>query len=59
MTIVRFNPVYDINSLHRQMNRLIEDITSWDDGQTTVFKPAVELIDYDDKKQWFVHHLNL
>ena len=48
MTIVRFNPAYDINSLHRQMNRLIEDITSWDDGQTTVFKPAVELIDYDD-----------
>ena len=49
MTIVRFNPLYEINSLHRQMNRLLEDISTWDNEQGNVFKPAVELTDHDDK----------
>ncbi len=48
MAIVRFNPLYEINSLHRQMNRLLEDMATWDNSQTTVFKPAVELTDHDD-----------
>ena len=48
MAIVRFNPLYEINSLHRQMNRLLEDIATWDNEQGTVFKPAVELTDHDD-----------
>ena len=49
MAIVRFNPLYEINSLHRQMNRLLEDISTWDNEQGNVFKPAVELTDHDDK----------
>ena len=49
MSIVRFNPLYEINSLHRQMNRLLEDIATWDSGEDSIFKPAVELVDHDDK----------
>ncbi len=48
MTLVRFNPLYEINSLHRQMNRFIEDLATWDSPEGSIFKPAVELQDQDE-----------
>ena len=48
MSLVRFNPLYEINSLHRQMNRLLEDIATWDSPEISIFRPAVELSDHDD-----------
>lgn len=48
MAIVRFNPLYEINSLHRQMNRLLDEITGWDDMPSAHVKPAVELLDNND-----------
>lgn len=48
MAIVRFNPLYEINSLHRQMNRLLDEITAWDDTSNSFLKPAVELLDNDN-----------
>ena len=48
MTLVRFNPLYEINSLQRQMNRLLEDIATWDSTEESIFKPAVELKDNDE-----------
>jgi len=48
MAIVRFNPLYEINSLHRQMNRLLDEITTWDDIPNSPVKPAVELLDNND-----------
>lgn len=48
MAIVRFNPLYEINSLHRQMNRLLDEITAWDDTRNSFLKPAVELLDNND-----------
>jgi len=48
MAIVRFNPLYEINSLHRQMNRLLDEITAWDDSSNSLLKPAVELLDRDE-----------
>lgn len=48
MTLVRFNPLYEINSLQRQMSRLLEDIATWESGEESIFKPAVELKDNDD-----------
>ncbi len=48
MPIVRFNPLYEINSLHRQMNRLLDEITTWDDVPNSPLKPAVELSDKND-----------
>ena len=48
MTLVHFNPLYEINSLQRQMSRLLEDIATWDQGEDeSIFKPAVELKDND------------
>ncbi|BAQ63520.1 Hsp20/alpha crystallin family protein [Geminocystis sp. NIES-3709] len=48
MSLVRFYPLSDINSLHRQMNRLFDEITSWDNPTNTVLKPAIELFDNQD-----------
>ncbi|BAQ60498.1 small heat shock protein [Geminocystis sp. NIES-3708] len=48
MSLVRFYPLSDINSLHRQMNRLFDEITSWDNTNNTVLKPSVELLDNQD-----------
>jgi HSP20 family protein len=48
MTSVRFYPLVDINTLHRQMNRLFEDLNTGDNSNFTTIKPAVELIDEED-----------
>lgn len=48
MSLVRFYPLSDIDNLHRQMNRLFDEITAWDNPLNDVFKPAVELIDNED-----------
>lgn len=48
MAIVRFNPLYEINSLHRQMNRLLDEIANWDEMPNSHLKPAVELLDNND-----------
>jgi HSP20 family protein len=45
MSLVRFYPLSEINSLHRQMNRLFDEITSWDRTDKTVLKPSVEMLD--------------
>lgn len=47
MTLVRFNPWYEVNSLQRQMSRLLDDIASWDTSQVSIFRPAAELKDHD------------
>ncbi|WP_373480849.1 Hsp20/alpha crystallin family protein [Geminocystis sp.] len=49
MSLVRFYPLSDLNTLHRQMNRLFDEITAWDNtNNNTVLKPAVELFDNQD-----------
>ncbi|MGI0483043.1 Hsp20/alpha crystallin family protein [Geminocystis sp. CENA526] len=48
MSLVRFYPLSDINSLHRQMNRLFDEITSWDNPNNTLLKPSIELFDQDN-----------
>jgi HSP20 family protein len=48
MSLVRFYPLSEINSLHRQMNRLFDEITSWDHTNKTVLKPSVEMLDNQD-----------
>jgi HSP20 family protein len=48
MSLVRFYPLSEINSLHRQMNRLFDEITSWDRTDKTVSKPSVEMLDNQD-----------
>ncbi|MBL1209989.1 MAG: Hsp20/alpha crystallin family protein, partial [Geminocystis sp. GBBB08] len=35
MSLVRFYPLSDISSLHRQMNRLFDEITSWENTNNT------------------------
>lgn len=48
MSLVRFYPLTDLNSLHGQMNRLFDEITSWDNTNNVVLKPSVELLDTQD-----------
>lgn len=48
MSLVRFYPLSDVNSLHRQMNRLFDEISSWDNTNNTVLKLSVELFDNQD-----------
>jgi HSP20 family protein len=48
MSLVRFYPLSDINSLHRQMNRLFDEITSWDTPNTPLIKPPIELFDQEN-----------
>lgn len=49
MSLVRFYPLSDINGLHRQMNRLFDEISSWDNNaNNSVLKPSVELFDNQD-----------
>lgn len=48
MSLVRFYPLSDINGLHRQMNRLFDEITSWDTPNNTLLKPSIELFDNDN-----------
>lgn len=48
MSLVRFYPLSDINALHRQMNRLFDEIASWDNPGNTLLKPAIELFDNQD-----------
>jgi HSP20 family protein len=48
MSLVRFYPLADIDTLHRQMNRLFDELTTWDNPNATVLKPAVELLDNED-----------
>ena len=44
----RFSPFGEIDTLHRQMNRLFDEITGWDQVDSGVIKPAVELSDNED-----------
>jgi HSP20 family protein len=48
MSLVRFYPLSDIDGLHRQMNRLFDEITSWDKTSSNVLHPSVELLDNKD-----------
>ncbi len=49
MTIIRrFSPFSEIDTLHRQMNRLFDEITTWDNINPEVIKPAIELIDNEN-----------
>lgn len=48
MSLVRFYPLSDVHNLHRQMNRLFDEMTTWDNAKNSVLKPAVELMDNED-----------
>ncbi len=43
--IRRFSPLSEIDTLHRQMNRLFDEITTWDNINPATIKPVIELID--------------
>jgi HSP20 family protein len=50
MSLVRrLSPFAEIDTLHRQMNRLFDEITNWEQIEPNLIKPAVELLDNDDK----------
>lgn len=44
----RFSPLTEIDTLHRQMNRLLDEITTWDNFNQDLIKPAVELFDNEN-----------
>ncbi len=46
--IRRFSPFSEIDTLHRQMNRLFDEITTWDNINSEIIKPPVELIDNEN-----------
>ncbi len=51
MTLVRYNPWSEINSLQRQLNRLFDDAltpANWDDFGNLAKIPAAELTETDD-----------
>lgn len=48
MSLLRFYPLSDIDSLHRQMNKIFDDLTRFDNSNSTMWKPAIELIDNED-----------
>lgn len=47
MTLVRFSPFSDIDAVHRQMNRVFDELTGWQQEHNSVWKPAVELLDQE------------
>jgi HSP20 family protein len=45
----RISPWTELDTLHRQMNRLFDEITNWEQIEPNLIKPAVELLDNDEK----------
>ncbi len=45
MTLVRFDPFQEITALHRQVNRLLEEIYPWNGHEDYFFTPPAELRD--------------
>lgn len=49
MTLVCFSPFSDLDAVHNQMNRIFDELTGWQQDQNTAWKPAVELLNQNDK----------
>lgn len=49
MSLIRFYPLANANSLNGQLNRIFDELTTDDYNQTKTFKLPIELIDCKDK----------
>lgn len=49
MTIVRWNPIGEIEAIRRQMDRMFDDMSLFTPSVNNVWKPAVELQDEGDR----------
>ena len=48
MTLVRFSPFSDIETVHSQMNRIFDELTGWQNEKNTAWQPSVELLNQED-----------
>lgn len=48
MTLVRFSPFTDIDTIHRQMNRIFDELTHWYPEGEKGWQPPIELLDRPD-----------
>ena len=48
MTLVRFSPFSNIETVHSQMNRIFDELTGWQHENNIAWKPSVELLNQEN-----------
>jgi HSP20 family protein len=48
MTLIRWQPFSEIETLRRQMDRLFDGMTNWEDPRVAIAAPAIEIADEGD-----------
>lgn len=49
MALIRYSPFAEIDTIRRQMDKVFEDLVGFNTFTEETWKPAIELIDNDDK----------
>ena len=47
MSLVRFSPFSELETVHSQMNRIFDELAGWQGEEKVAWRPAVELLDSD------------
>ena len=47
MALVHFSPFSELETVQAQMNRLLDEVTSWQGEDKALWRPSVELLDSD------------